>query len=382
MKRLRYAMVGGGQGAFIGAVHRKAIALDGQIDLVAGALSSSADKAKASGRELGLADDRNHGSWEALLADELKRPAGERIDFVSIVTPNHMHYPVALAFAQAGIHVVCDKPLVHTSEQAQHLAAAVEKSRTVFGVTYNYTGYPMVREARDLVRKGAIGEVRKVIVEYNQGWLATKLEGGDNKQADWRTDPARSGMAGAIGDIGSHAENLAATVTGLELESICADLTTFVPGRQLDDDGNLLLRYTNGARGVLIASQIEVGCENDFRLRVFGSTGTLDWRQEDPNYLVHSPIDGPRRILTRGSPWLGEAAKLATRLPTGHPEAFIEAFANVYLGVAAHIRALQAGKNPDPLTADYPTLADGARGVRFIEKTVQSAGSTQKWTRL
>ena len=382
MKRLRYAMVGGGQGAFIGAVHRKAIALDGQIDLVAGALSSSADKAKASGRELGLADDRNHGSWEALLADELKRPAGERIDFVSIVTPNHMHYPVALAFAQAGIHVVCDKPLVHTSEQAQHLAAAVKKSRTVFGVTYNYTGYPMVREARDLVRKGAIGEVRKVIVEYNQGWLATKLEGGDNKQADWRTDPARSGMAGAIGDIGSHAENLAATVTGLELESICADLTTFVPGRQLDDDGNLLLRYTNGARGVLIASQIEVGCENDFRLRVFGSTGTLDWRQEDPNYLVHSPIDGPRRILTRGSPWLGEAAKLATRLPTGHPEAFIEAFANVYLGVAAHIRALQAGKNPDPLTADYPTLADGARGVRFIEKTVQSAGSTQKWTRL
>ncbi|RYF41474.1 MAG: Gfo/Idh/MocA family oxidoreductase [Comamonadaceae bacterium] len=381
MKRLRYAMVGGGQGAFIGGVHRKAIALDGQIDLVAGALSSSADKARASGRELGLAEDRNHGSWEALLEDEVKRPVTERIDFVSIVTPNHMHYPVARAFAKAGIHVVCDKPLVHTSEQARDLADVVEKSRTVFGVTYNYTGYPMVREARELVRKGAIGEVRKIIVEYNQGWLATKLEGGDNKQADWRTDPSRSGMAGAIGDIGSHAENLAATVTGLEIESICADLTTFVPGRQLDDDGNLLLRYTNGARGVLIASQIEVGCENDFRLRVFGSTGTLDWRQEDPNYLVHSPIDGPRRILTRGSPWLGAAAKLATRLPTGHPEAFIEAFANVYLGVAAHIRALKLGHKPDPLTADYPTLADGARGVRFIEKTVESAGSAHKWTR-
>ncbi|MEP6791625.1 MAG: Gfo/Idh/MocA family oxidoreductase, partial [Ramlibacter sp.] len=250
MKKLTYAMVGGGQGAFIGGVHRKAIALDGQIDLVAGALSSSADKAKASGRELGLAEDRNHGSWEALLEDELKRAPGDRIDFVSIVTPNHMHYPVARAFAQAGIHVVCDKPLVHTSEQARELAEVVGKSRTVFGVTYNYTGYPMVREARDLVRKGAIGEIRKVIVEYNQGWLATKLEGGDNKQADWRTDPARSGMAGAIGDIGSHAENLAATVTGLELESLCADLTTFVPGRKLDDDGNLLLRYTNGARGV------------------------------------------------------------------------------------------------------------------------------------
>lgn len=382
MKRLKYAMVGGGQGAFIGAVHRKAIALDGQIDLVAGALSSSADKARASGRELGLADERNHASWEALLADELKRPAGERIDFVSIVTPNHVHFPVAKAFAQAGIHVVCDKPLVHTSEQAGELQRVVDQSGVVFGVTYNYTGYPMVREARDMVRQGVIGEVRKVIVEYNQGWLATKLEGGDNKQADWRTDPARSGAAGAIGDIGSHAENLAATVTGLEIDSICADLTAFVPGRRLDDDGNLLLRYANGARGVLIASQIEVGCENDLRLRVFGTTGTLDWRQEDPNYLVHAPIDGPKRILTRGSPWLGESAKLASRLPTGHPEAFIEAFANVYLGVAAHIRALQAGQKPDPLTADYPTLADGARGVRFIEKTVESAGSDRKWTRL
>jgi predicted dehydrogenase len=382
MKRLKYAMVGGGQGAFIGAVHRKAIALDGQIDLVAGALSSSADKARASGRELGLADERNHASWEVLLADELKRPTGERIDFVSIVTPNHVHFPVAKAFAEAGIHVVCDKPLVHTSEQAAELQRVVDQSGVVFGVTYNYTGYPMVREARDMVRKGVIGEVRKVIVEYNQGWLATKLEGGDNKQADWRTDPARSGAAGAIGDIGSHAENLAATVTGLEIDSLCADLTAFVPGRRLDDDGNLLLRYANGARGVLIASQIEVGCENDLRLRVFGTTGTLDWRQEDPNYLVHAPIDGPKRILTRGSPWLGESAKLASRLPTGHPEAFIEAFANVYLGVAAHIRALQAGQTPDPLTADYPTLADGARGVRFIEKTVESAGSDRKWTRL
>ena len=249
-------------------------------------------------------------------------------------------------------------------------------------MTYNYTGYPMVREAREMVRNGAIGEVRKVIVEYNQGWLATRLEETKQKQADWRTDPARSGIAGAIGDIGSHAENLVATVTGLELESLCADLTTFVAGRRLDDDGNLLLRFTNGARGVLIASQIEVGCENDLRLRVFGSTGTLDWRQEEPNTLLHSPIDGPRRILTRGSAWLGEAARRATRLPTGHPEAFIEAFANVYLGVAAHIRAKSAGTTPLPGEADYPTLADGARGVRFIEKTVESAGSAHKWTRM
>jgi predicted dehydrogenase len=380
MRKLRYAMVGGGQGAFIGAVHRKAMALDGQMELVAGALSSDAERARASGRDLGLRDERNHGRWEDLLEGELRRSKDERIDFVSIVTPNHVHFPVARAFAEAGIHVVCDKPLVHTCEEAAELVRVVKRSGSIFGVTYNYTGYPMVREARDMVARGAIGVVRKVIVEYNQGWLATHLEASGQKQADWRTDPARSGVAGAIGDIGSHAENLVATVTGLELESICADLTIFVPGRRLDDDGNVLLRFKNGARGVLIASQIEVGCENDLRLRVFGTTGTLDWRQEEPNRLLHAPIDGPARMLTRGSPWLGEAARRATRLPTGHPEAFIEAFANVYLGVAAHIRALQSGSTPDSLDADYPRLEDGARGVRFIEKVVQSAASTAKWT--
>jgi predicted dehydrogenase len=380
MKKLRYAMVGGGQGAFIGAVHRKAMALDGQMELVAGAFSSDPERARASGRELGLYDDRNHGRWENLLADELRRPKDDRIDLVSIVTPNHVHFPVARAFAEAGIHVVCDKPLVHSSQEAAELMQVSRRSGCVFGVTYNYTGYPMVREARELVARGAIGQVRKVIVEYNQGWLATHLEASGQKQADWRTDPARSGVAGAIGDIGSHAENLMATVTGLQLESICADLTAFVPGRRLDDDGNVLLRFKNGAKGVLIASQIEVGCENDLRLRVFGTTGTLEWRQEDPNQLLHASIDGPLRVLTRGSPWLGEAARRATRLPTGHPEAFIEAFANVYLGVAAHIRALQAGTAPDPLDADYPRLEDGARGVRFIEKVVQSAASTAKWT--
>jgi predicted dehydrogenase len=379
-RKLRYAMVGGGQGAFIGAVHRKAMALDGQIEFVAGALSSDPERARASGRDLGLAPDRNHGRWEDLLADELKRPREERIDFVSIVTPNHMHFPVAHAFARAGFHVVCDKPLVHSSEEAAVLVDVVQRSGSVFGVTYNYTGYPMVREARELVAKGAIGQIRKVIVEYNQGWLATKLEDSGQKQAGWRTDPARSGLAGAIGDIGSHAENLATTVTGLELESICADLSIFVPGRKLDDDGNVLLRFTNGAKGVLIASQIEVGCENDLRLRVFGTTGTLEWHQEEPNRLLHAPIDGPQRVLTRGSAWLGEAATRATRLPTGHPEAFLEAFANVYLGVAGHIRALEAGKTPDPLDADYPRLADGVRGVRFIEKVVESAASQAKWT--
>ncbi|MEB0059490.1 Gfo/Idh/MocA family oxidoreductase [Variovorax sp. LG9.2] len=380
-RKLRYAMVGGGRDAFIGAVHRKAIALDGQVDLVAGALSSSPEKAHASGRDLFLADDRNHGDWRTLLADELKRPIDERIDFVSIVTPNHVHFPVAQAFVDAGFHVVCDKPLVHTRAQADALIAAVQRQGTMFGVTYNYTGYPMVRQAREMVRSGQLGTVRKVVVEYNQGWLATQLEGGGtNKQADWRTDPARSGAAGAIGDIGSHAENLIATVTGLDIEALCADLSALVPGRALDDDGNLLLRFAGGARGVLIASQVNTGVENDLRLRVSGTLGTIEWRQEQPSQLVHLPHDGPKQILTRGSPWLCESARRASRLPSGHPEGFIEAFANVYAGISADIRARLAGTTADAMTADYPRVEDGARGVRFIERTVASAASDAKWT--
>jgi predicted dehydrogenase len=379
-RKLRCAMVGGGRDAFIGAVHRKAMALDGQIELVAGALSSSPEKARASGSDLGLADDRNHGDWQALLADELKRPPEERIDFVSIVTPNHVHFPVAQAFADAGFHVVCDKPLVHTRAQADALVATVQRQGTVFGVTYNYTGYPMVRQAREMVRSGQLGELRKVVVEYNQGWLASQLEDAGNKQADWRTDPARSGAAGAIGDIGSHAENLVASVTGLEIESLCADLSALVPGRLLDDDGSLLLRFKGGARGVLIASQINTGLENDLRLRVSGALGTLEWRQERPSELLHLPHDGPKRILTRGSPWLCESAQRASRLPAGHPEGFIEAFANIYGGVVADIRARLAGIAADPLAVDYPRVEDGARGVRFIERTVASAASEAKWT--
>jgi predicted dehydrogenase len=379
-RKLRYGMVGGGRDAFIGAVHRKAMAMDGQYEFVAGALSSNPDKAHASGQDLGLADDRNYGSWEEMLEKERKRPASDRIDLVSIVTPNHVHYPVAKAFAAAGFHVVCDKPLVHTSKQANDLIRTVERSGVVFAVTYNYTGYPMVKQARHMIQKGQLGTIRKVIVEYNQGWLATNLESTGQKQADWRTDPRRSGAAGAIGDIGSHAENLVATVTGLEIESICADLTTFVSGRKLDDDGNLLLRYTNGARGVLIASQIEIGGENDLRLRVFGSKGGLEWHQENPNYLIWNPLEGPRQILTRGSGYLCDAAQKATRLPTGHPEAFLEAFANVYLGAAEAIRARQSRKKLGKLEGDFPTVLDGARGVHFIEKTVESAGSSKKWT--
>jgi len=379
-RRLRYAMVGGGRDAFIGSVHRKAAALDGQIELVAGALSSSPDKARASGRDLFLADDRNHGSWQDLLADELRRSPAERIDFVSIVTPNHLHYPVAQAFVEAGFHVVCDKPLVHTSAQAEDLVAAVKKQGTVFGVTYNYTGYPLVRQMRHMVQSGAIGTVRKVVVEYHQGWLATAVEASGSKQAAWRVDPALSGAAGAMGDIGSHAENLLSTVTGLEIEALCADLSAMGAGRTLDDDGNLLLRLQGGARGVLIASQICTGSENDLRLRVSGTTGSLLWCQENPNQLLHMPLEGAPRTLTRASAGLCEAAQRASRLPAGHPEGFIEAFANIYLGVAADIRARLQGVVADPLAADYPRVEDGARGVHFIDKVLESAGSMQKWT--
>lgn len=377
-RKLRYAMVGGGRDAFIGAVHRQAAALDGQIELVAGALSSQPGKARASGRDLFLVEDRNHGSWQDLLADEIKRPPEERIDFVSIVTPNHLHYPVALAFVEAGFNVVCDKPLVHTPEQAQALVETVARQNTVFGVTYNYTGYPMVRQMREMVRSGVIGDVRKVIVEYHQGWLATAVETTGNKQALWRTDPAKSGLAGALGDIGSHAENLLTSVTGLEVEAICADLGTLGAGRTLDDDVNVLLRLRGGVRGVLVASQICVGCENDLRLRVFGSTGTLDWRQEQPNQLWFSPLGESARLLTRGSVGLCAAATQATRLPSGHPEGFIEAFANIYLGVAADIRARLDGNQT--ATADYPRVEDGARGVRFIDKVLESSRSRAKWT--
>ena len=359
------------------------MALDGQYEFVAGALSSTPERSRASGADLGLADDRNHGTWQELLADERRRPAGERVDVVVIVTPNHLHHDVARAFVDAGFHMVCDKPLVHTSEQADELAALVAARGTLFAVTYNYTGYPMVREARELVRAGAIGAVRKVVVEYHQGWLAGALESSNNKQSTWRMDPAQGGPGGALADIGSHAENLIATVTGLELESLCADLSSFGAGRRLDDDAGLLLRFAGGARGVVSVSQIAAGNENDLRIRVMGERGMLDWRQEEPNVLIHAPVDGPRRTLTRNSPGLSEAARRACRLPPGHPEGFIEAFANLYLGVAADLRLRESqGRPATPDEADYPRIDAGARGVRFIEQAVASSASDLKWTPL
>jgi predicted dehydrogenase len=372
-------MVGGGSGSFIGAVHRAAAGLDGQIEFVAGALSSTPEKALASGRDLALPDERNYGSWEQMLEAELARDPEERVDFVSVVTPNHMHYPVARAFTEAGFNVVCDKPMVHTSEQAEDLTRVVEEAGVVFCVTYNYSGYPMVRQARHMVREGHLGEVRKVLVEYNQGWLASALEDEGAKQAEWRTDPGRSGIAGAVGDIGSHAENLASTITGLEIEALCADLTTFVPGRRLDDDASLLVRFEGGAKGVMLASQVTAGEENDLRIRVYGTEGGLEWRQEDPNYLRHKPVEGPERVLKRGNDYLCEEAIRAARLPGGHPEAFIEAFANVYAGMTEAVRARREGREPDG-ALPFPTDRDGARGVHFIEKVVESASSDKKWT--
>ena len=379
MRKLKMGMVGGGSGALIGAVHRRAAIMDGEVEFVAGALSSSREKALTSGRELGLTEERNYASWEQMLEDELSLPEKERIDFVSIVTPNHVHHPVARAFAEAGFNVMLDKPMVHTSQEAEDLIRVVESSGVVFAVTYTYTGYPMVKQARHMVRQGLLGEVRKVIVEYNQGWLANQLEESGAKQAEWRTDPARSGIAGAVGDIGSHAENLVSTITGLEVAEICADLTTFVSGRRLDDDGNLLIRYEGGAKGVMVASQISAGEENDLRIRIYGTEGGLEWRQEEPNYLYHKPTEEPERVLKRGNDYLCEKSKEASRLPAGHPEGFIEAFANIYVNVAAAIRAGQEQVEPRSLSWVFPTVYDGARGVHFIEKTVESGRSDKKW---
>lgn len=376
-RTLRYGMVGGGQGAFIGGVHRMAARLDGGMEMIAGALSSTPEKSVASGRELGLEDDRIYGTWEEMLEVELKRPAGERIDFVSIVTPNHVHFPVAKAFVEAGFHVVCDKPLVHTSEQADELVRLVDEKKVVFAVTYNYTGYPMIKQAREMVGSGELGEIRKVTVEYHQGWLATKLEDSGMKQADWRTDPARAGAGGALGDIGTHAENLVSYVTGLEMESICADLTRFVPGRPIDDDTMMLVRFKGGAKGTLSASQVCVGNENALTLRVWGTRGGLSWRQEDPNEMTVFSLEGAERVYRRGNAYLGAAAGAVTRIPPGHPEAFIEAFATIYKNAGAAMRAGAGGTDAGEF--DYPTVVDGARGVRFIEWAVRSSDGAEKW---
>lgn len=379
-RKIKFGQVGGGRDSFIGAVHRRAALSDGKTELVAGAFSSTPEKAKASGKDLLIADDRNYGSWEEMLQKESALPEGERIDFVNIVTPNHMHFEPALAFIEAGFNVVMDKPMVHSTEQAKALIKAVEDNDVVFALTHNYTGYPMVKEAREWIKSGKLGEIQRVVVEYPQGWLLEKLEDQGAKQAEWRTDPKRSGIAGAVGDIGSHCENLVSYMTGLEIESLCADLTTFVPGRLLDDDANVLLRFTNGAKGILWCSQIATAEENALNIRVYGKKGGLEWHQEHPNWLEFKDPTGPTQIYKRGNGYLSEAAARATHIPPGHPEAFFEAFGNVFLNATDSIRAKLEGREPSELELDFPTVYDGARGVQFIEKVVESSQSDVKWT--
>lgn len=376
---MRMGMVGGGRGAFIGAVHRMAAALDGEIELVCGAFSSSPEKSKASGLDLYLPADRAYGSYEEMILKEKELPEGERMDFVSIVTPNHMHVPPAKFALEHGFPVICDKPLAFSLEQAKELQALVEKVGLPFALTHNYTGYPMVKQARHMVQSGQLGKIRKVVVEYPQGWLHSFLEGSGQKQADWRTDPKRSGAAGSMGDIGTHAENLAEYITGLKITELCADISTFVEGRKLDDDGNVLLHFDNGAKGVLHVSQIAHGEENEINIRVYGTEGGLEWHQQEPNTLIHKHQEMGTRLIRTGVGDLCEAAQAHTRVPAGHPEGYIEAFANIYRNFARTVRKTLAGETPSEHDLDFPSVADGVRGMAFIESVIASGRTEEKW---
>ncbi len=382
-RKIKMGMVGGGVGAFIGEVHRKAAALDGHIDLVCGAFSSNPERSKETGKNLYLPDDRVYGTYEEMIKKEKELPEGERMDFVSIVTPNHVHFPPAKMALENGFHVVCDKPMTVSLEEAKTLEKLVEETGLVFGLTHNYTGYPMVKQARDMVHNNRLGKIRKVVVEYPQGWLATKLE-EDNKQASWRTDPKKAGPAGAMGDIGTHAENLAEYVTGLQIKELCADLSRMVEGRVLDDDANILLRFDNGAKGVLHASQISVGEENNLKLFVYGDKAGLEWHQQEPNTLLVKHLDGPTEMYRTGVDhgYLSDAALVNTRVPSGHPEGFIEAFANIYRNVAFTIGSRLEEKDPDEIHLDFPTVQDGVRGIAFVDTVIRSSDSDQKWTPL
>ena len=380
-RKMRMGMVGGGQGAFIGAVHRAAALMDGEIELVCGAFSSDPAKSKASGAELYLPADRVYGSYREMIEKEKALPEGVRMDFVSIVTPNFMHFPPAKMALENGFPVICDKPMTFTLAEAKELQALVKKTGLPFALTHNYTGYPMVKQARDMVKAGELGKIRKIVVEYPQGWLATRIEAEDQKQASWRTDPKKAGISCCMGDIGTHAENLAEFITGLKIERLCADLTTFVDGRPLDDDGNVLLRFKGGARGVLHASQISVGEENNLNIRVYGEKGGLEWHQQEPNTLIVKWPDRPAQVFRTGGDhgYVSAAAAAHTRLPSGHPEGYLEAFANLYRNFARTLRSTLEGKKPDPAFTDFPTVDDGVRGMAFIESVVESANSAEKW---
>jgi predicted dehydrogenase len=381
---IRYGMVGGGQGAFIGGVHRIAARLDGEFDLVAGAFSSNPEKARASGKELGVADDRNYGSFAEMAKAEASRADG--IEAVAIVTPNHMHYPAAKAFLEAGIHVICDKPLTSTLADAKKLAALAKKSGKLFVLTHNYTGYPMIRQARDMVAKGQLGDIRVVQAEYPQDWLTETIETTGQKQAAWRTDPKQSGAGGATGDIGTHAYNLARFVTGLELDSLSADLSAFGAGRVLDDNANIMLRFKprggQTAKGMIWASQVAPGHENGLKLRVYGTRGGIEWVQADPNYLWFTPFGQPKQLLTRAGAGAMPVASRVTRIPSGHPEGYLEGFANIYAEAARALRAARRKGGKTPKDVVYPTIDDGVEGVAFVEACVRSSKKNAAWTKL
>lgn len=377
---IRLGMVGGGRDAFIGAVHRIAARLDGHYELLAGALSSDPEKAHASGLDLGLAPSRAYGSYQEMAKAEAARADG--IEAVAIVTPNHMHYPPAKAFLEAGIHVICDKPLTSSLADAKKLAALVEKTGKLFILTHNYTGYPMIRQAREMVRKGELGTLRVVQAEYPQDWLTEKLEASGQKQAAWRTDPTRTGAGGCIGDIGTHAWNLASFVSGLETESLCADLDSFVKGRPVDDNAHVMLRFKGGAKGMIWSSQVAPGNENALKLRVYGTKGGLEWEQEHPNHLWFTPFGQPKRLITRGGAGSNDAAGRVTRVPPGHPEGYLEGFANIYTEAAAAIRARRKKNGKTPKGVLFPTVQDGLDGMRFIDACVRSSKRNAAWIKL
>ena len=378
-RKLRMGMVGGGIGAFIGGVHRMAARLDGKIDLVCGAFSSSPEKSKRSGKELLIPEDRVYNNFEEMIDMERKLPDDKRMDFISIVTPNHMHFAPSKLAIENGFDVICDKPLCFNMQEARELEEIVENNDRIFALTHNYTGYPLVKHARHMVSSGEIGTVRKIVAEYPQGWLSTKLEDTDQKQASWRTDPSKSGIAGCIGDIGTHAENLAEYITGLRITEVCADISSFVPGRKLDDDGNILLRFENGAKGLLFASQIAAGEENNLKIRIYGTKAGLEWSQMEPNTLIVRWLNAPTQYLRTGVGPLAPAAQRATRIPAGHPEGYLEAFANIYSNFADVLSAKLEGVDPDPLAMDFPDIHDGVRGMQFIYKSIESAHSEAKW---
>lgn len=381
-QKVRMGMIGGGRGAFIGAVHRIAAAIDQQIELVCGAFSSDPQRSKDSGADLFLPADRCYGTYEEMMEKESALPEDERMQFVAIVTPNHVHFPAAKAALEAGFHVLCDKPATLDLAEAKELKPIIEKSGKLFGLTHTYTGYPMVKQARHLAAEGHLGEIRKIVVEYPQGWLADAIEAEDQKQAAWRTDPKKSGAAGCMGDIGTHAENLAEVISGLHISELAADLTAFVPGRRLDDDGNVLLRFEGGAKGVLHASQIAVGEENNLSIRIWGTKAGLEWHQNEPNTLLVKYNDRPAEVYRTGHDYLCDAAKAGTRTPPSHPEGYLEAFANLYQNFASHIRAVESGETPSEIATDYPGIDDGIRGMAFIEAVVDSSANNAAWTSL